>query len=115
MEQIDLENIFEREMRESSEFQMQNGIKQDSILQAIQDRNNIEEYLRTLDELQIPQPLIQKIQKMKDTSMLLSRISQIPIGFNTIKLLFNKVSYDLDAFTINIIQSTISSVLLRET
>ena len=96
MEQDGFENFFEQEMRESPEFQMQNNIKQDSILQAIQDRNNSEEYLKTLDELEIPQFLIEKIRKMKDTSMLLSRISQIPIDFNTIKLLFNKVSHDLD-------------------
>ena len=114
MEEIIFGYTFERELRECADFKALIHEQQDSILQVMQDPGNIEEYLRAFNELQLPHPLIAKVQKLKDTSMLLSKISQKPVDFTTIKSLFDKISTSLDPFTIGALQSTLCSLFLTE-
>ena len=102
MAEVYLEYSFEQEIREIPEFTALNRDQQFAIMQVMQDSTNSEEHLKMLDESQIPKPLIQKIEKLKDRSTLLSKISQNPIDFNAIKFLFSKLSKGLDKSTIEI-------------
>ena len=114
MSEPKIEFAFNQRIKKLPEFNVLNQGQQESILQILKDSDTSEKHHRLLNNLNLPNLLIDTVYHLKNLSSILTRISKDPIDFDEIQFFFKLLSSNLDEFTIGELQKAVLLMLFMQ-